>query len=109
MSALFLELARIVLFLSSSPFMFRLWMISSMVVLVPHGAVTKALPVVRLATHKHLVSIDAVVGLEILATTLADKHVATMLPNFVLVSRWHILESLVTDIAGVKPLSLSLL
>ena len=35
-------------------------MISPMVVLAPHGEVANALPVVRLATHKLLVSIDAV-------------------------------------------------
>ena len=84
MSALFLELVRTVLFLSSSPLTFRLRMISSMVVLAPHGEVAKALPVVRLATHKLLVTVDAVVGLELLATTLADKHMATVMPNFVL-------------------------
>ena len=107
MFALFLGLARTVLFLSSSPLTFRLRMISSMVVLAPHGEVAKTLPVVRLATHKLLVTVDAVVGLELLATTLADKHVATVLANFVLVLRWQRLESLVTDITGVKPLSLS--
>ena len=42
---------------------------------------------VRLATHKLLVSVDAVVGLELLATTFADKHMATVLPNYVLVRR----------------------
>ena len=51
-------------------------------------------------------TVDAVVGLELLATTLADKHMATVLPNFVLVRRWQRLESLVTDITGVNPLSL---
>ena len=107
MSALFLELVRTVLFLSSSPHMFTLRMISSMVVLAPHGEVTKALPVVRLATHNLLVSVDVdFVGLELLATTLADKHMATVLPNFVLVRRWQRLESIVTDITGVNPLSL---
>ena len=55
MSALFLELARTVLFLTSSPLTFKLRMISSMVVLALHGEVAKALPVVRLATHKLLV------------------------------------------------------
>ena len=44
-----------------------------MVVLAPHGEVEKALPVVRFATHKLLVSVDAVVGLELFATTLADN------------------------------------
>ena len=65
MSALFLELDRTVLFLSSP--------------LAPHGEVAKALPVVRLATKKLLVSVDAVVGLELLVTTLADKHCAAKL------------------------------
>ena len=92
MSALFLELDRTVLFLSSP--------------LAPHGEVAKALPVVRLATKKLLVSVDAVVGLELLATTLADKHMATVLPKFVLVRCWQRLESLVTDITGVNPLCL---
>ena len=56
-----------------------------MVVIAPHGDVSKALPVVRLAINKGLVSVDDVVGLELLATTLADKHMATLLPKFVLV------------------------
>ena len=60
-------------------------MIFSMVILAPHGEVAKALHLVKLATHKLLVSVDAVVGVELLATTLADKHMATVLPNFVLV------------------------
>jgi hypothetical protein len=55
MSALFLELARTVLFLSYSPHMFRLRMISSMMVLAPHGDVAKTLPVVRLATQAYCV------------------------------------------------------
>ena len=38
----------------------------------------------RLATHKLIASVDAVVGVELLATTLAGKHMATVLPNFVL-------------------------
>ena len=71
MSALFLELKRTVLFLSSP--------------LAPQGEVAKYLPVVRLATKKLLVSVDAVVGLELLPTTLADKHMATVLPNCVMV------------------------
>ena len=62
MSSLFLELARTVLFLSSSPYRFRLRMISSMVVLAPHGEVAKTLPVARLATHKLIVSVDVVIG-----------------------------------------------
>ena len=73
MSALFLELARTLLFLSSSSLMFKLMMISSIVVLAPHEEVARAPPVARLATHKLLVSLDSVVGLELLATTLAIK------------------------------------
>ena len=106
MSALFLELTRTVLFPSSFTMRFRLRVLSSMVVLAPHGEVAKDLPVVRLTTKKLLVSVDAVVGLELLATTLAGKHMATVLPKFVLVRRWQRLESLVTDITGVNPLSL---
>ena len=48
-----------------------------MVVLAPHGEVAKALPVVRLAKHNLLVSVYSVVGVELLATTLAGKHLAT--------------------------------
>ena len=91
MSALFLELTRTALFLSSP--------------LALNGEVAKALPVMRLATKNLLVFVDAVVGLEFLATTLADKHMATVLPNCVLVRRSQRLESLVTDITGVNPLS----
>ena len=108
MPALFLELVRIILFLSSYPHTFRLRMISSIVVLAPHGEVAKTLPVVRLATHKLIVSVDAVVGVEFLATTLAGKHMATVLPNFVLARHLQRLESFVTDITEVNPLSLSL-
>ena len=71
MFALFLELTRTVLFLSSSPFTIRLRMISSMAVLAPYGDVAKARAVVRLATHKLIMSVDDAVGLELLATTLA--------------------------------------
>ena len=92
MSSLFLELDRTVLFLSSP--------------LAQHGKVAKALPVVRFATKKLLVSVDAVVGLELFAITLADKHMATVLPNCVLVRRSQRLEILVTDITGVNPPSL---
>ena len=49
-------------------------------------------------------SVDADVGPKLLAKTLADKHVATVLPDFVLVRHTQRLESLITDIAGVKPL-----
>ena len=74
MSALFLELARTILFLYSSPHMFRLRMISSIMVLAPHGDVAETLPVVRLVTYKLIVSVDAVVGVELLATTHAGKQ-----------------------------------
>ena len=73
---------------------------------LPHGEVAEAFPVVRLATKKLVVSVDAVVGLELLITTLADKHMASVLPNCVLVRHFQRLESLVTDITGVNPLFL---
>ena len=107
MSALFLELARTVLFLSSSPHTFRLRIISSMVLLAPHEEVGKTLPVVRLATNKLIVSVDAVVGVELLATTLAGKHKATVLPKLVLARHLQRLESFVTYITRGEP-SLSL-
>ena len=87
--------------------MFRLMTISLIMVLAPHGEVAKALPVVRLATNNLLVFVGAVVLIELLATILADKHMATVLSHFVLVRRWQRLESLVTDIKGMNPLSLS--
>ena len=105
MPALFLGLARPVLFLSSSPHTFRLRMISSTVVLAPHGEMAKTLPVVRLVIHKLIVSVDAVVGVELFATTLAGKHTATVLLNFVLARHLQRLESFVTDITWVNPLS----
>ena len=105
MSALFLQLARIILFLSSSPDTFRLRMISSIVVFAPHGEVAKTLPVVRLFTHKLIMSVDAVVGVELFATSLAGKHMATVLPKWVLASHLQILKSSVTNIKGVNPLS----
>ena len=84
MSALFLELARTVLFLSSSPHMFSLRIIFSM---AQHGEVAKTLPPVRLTTHKLIVSIDAAIGVEL----LAGKHVANVLPHFVLARHLQIL------------------
>ena len=75
-----------------------------MVVLPPHREVAKTLPVVRLATHKLIVSVDVVVGVELLATTLAGKHIATVLPNCVLARHLQRLESFATDITGVNPL-----
>ena len=56
----------------------------------------------RLTTHKLIVSVDAVVRDELLATTLAGKHMATVLPNFVIDRDW---QSFVTDITGVNPLT----
>ena len=47
--------------------------------LAPLGEVAKVLPVTRLATHKLLVSVHDVAGLELLVTTLAVKHMATVL------------------------------
>ena len=91
MSALSLELDKTVLFLSSP--------------LAPHGKVAKALPVVRFSTKKLLVSDDAVVVLELLATILADKRMATVLPNFVLVRHSQRLEILFISITGVNALS----
>ena len=61
-----------------------------------HGKVAKALPVVRPETKRLLLSVVNVVGLGLLATTLADKHMATVLPNRVLLRRFKILESLIT-------------
>ena len=107
MSALFLKLARPGLFRSSSPQMFRLRMISSTVVFAPHGEVAKKFPVVRLATHKLIVSLDTVVGVELLATTLACKHMATVLANLVMDRNLQRPESFVADITGGEP-SLSL-
>ena len=72
-----------------------------MVVLAPHGEVAKSLPVVSFATNKLLVSVDAIVEVELLATTLAGKQLATVLSNFVMVRHWQIIESLVTDITGM--------
>ena len=48
--------------------------------------------------------VDAVVGLEFLAATFEDKHMATGLQNYVLVRRLQRLESLFTYITGVNPL-----
>ena len=55
-----------------------------MVVLAPHGEMEKYLSVLRFATHKLLVSVDIVVEVELLATTLAGKQIATVLSNFVM-------------------------
>ena len=88
MSALFLELAR-----AASPHTFRLRIIFSIVVLAPLVEVAKSLPVGRLDTQKLIVSVSTVLGVELLATTLA-----TVLPNFVLTKHLQKLESFVRDI-----------
>ena len=49
--------------------------------------------------------VDAVVGVELFTTILAGKHMATVLPNCVLARHLQRLESFVTDITGVNPLS----
>ena len=105
MSALFMELARTVLVLSSSPHTFRLRIIS-LVVLAPHGEAAKTLPVVRLATKKLIVSVEAVVGVELFATTLAGKHMATLLQKNLSGRHLQRLEGFVTEITGVNPLYL---
>ena len=86
MSALFLKLARTVLFLSSSLHTFRLRMISSMVVL----ALWWRLP------HTCLVCL-------LMLLFVLKFLPQSLLPNFVHLQR---LESFVTDITGVSPLSL---
>ena len=68
----------------------------------------KTVPAVSLATHKLIVSVDAVVGVKLFATSLAGKHMATVLPKFVLARQLQRLESIATDITGVNPLSLVL-
>ena len=51
----------------------------------------KVLTVAGLEAHTHLVSFHSVVGLELLIITLAEKHMATVLPIFVLVRRRKII------------------
>ena len=104
MSTLFLELARTVLFLSSSPPHVQIEddLLNAMVVLAPLGEVAKTPHVMRLTTHKLIVSVYAVVEVELLATTLAVKNMATVLPNFVLARHLQRLERFVTDITGVN-------
>ena len=53
-------------------------------------------------------SVDANIGVILLATTLAEKHMAIVLPNYMLVMHWQRLEILVTDITEVSPVSLCL-
>ena len=51
-------------------------------------------------------SVDANVGVELLATTVADM--TNVVPNYVLVMHWQRLQILVTDITEVNPVSLCL-
>ena len=102
MSALFLEMARTVLFLPSSP-QIEDDLLNGGPCPTRSG---KNSSFSELATHKLIVSVDAVVGVELLATTLAGKNIAKVLSNFVLARHLQRLESLVTDITGVNSLSL---
>ena len=106
MSALFLELARTILFLSASPPHVQIEDDLLNGGPCPTWRTSKTLPVVRLAKHKLSVSVGAVVRVELLATTLSGKHMVTVLPSFVLAKHLQRLESLVTDITEVNPLSL---
>ena len=62
--------------------------------------ITKVLPVARLSRHKFLVSVHVVVGLKLLATTIAVTHRATVLPNLVLVSVGKDLKALSQTLQG---------
>ena len=53
-------------------------------------------------------SVNGNFGVELLVTTLADKHMANVLLNYVLVIHWHRLYILVTDITEVNPVTLCL-
>ena len=53
-------------------------------------------------------SVDANVSVELLATTLAGKHMDNALSNNMLVMHWQRLEILVTDIKEVNPVYLCL-
>jgi hypothetical protein len=77
------------------------------VALAPPGEVAKFIHVARPNTHNLLVSVHAIVCLELLATTLANKHLVTVLLNLVLVRRLQNPKSLVTDVTFVNTLSLS--
>ena len=92
MSVVFLELPRTVLFLYPLP------------PLPDMEKLQKFFSDVRLAPHKLLVYVDAVIGLKLLATTLGKYYMIAVLQNFVLVKRLQRLES--TYITGVNPLSL---
>ena len=56
----------------------------------------------RLMTHK----LCLLVGHLLLATSIEDKHIATVLPTHVLIKCWQRIKSPVPDIARVNPLHL---
>ena len=82
------------------PFTFRLWMISSMMDL-PMEKLQKLFLWLYLQHKSFLCPLMLWLGLNPCRQT--QDHCA----NIVLVRRWKILESLVTDITGMKPLSIS--
>ena len=53
-------------------------------------------------------SVGATVGVELLGLTHANKEMANVLQNLLLVMRWQRLEIRVTDITEVNPVSLFL-
>ena len=57
-------------------------------------------------THKLCVLVHAVVGLLLFATTIEDKHIATVLPTHELVKCWQRIKSPVPDITRVNHLPL---
>ena len=66
----------------------------------PHGEVAKAFLVVRLVTCELFMTIDAVVGIQLLATTLADKHMTTVLPTLCWISIVKGLKALSQTLQG---------
>ena len=50
-------------------------------------------------------SVGATLGVKLLATTHADKHIDNVLPNLLLFMRWQRLEILVTGITEENPIS----
>ena len=76
MYGLFLEMASTVLFVSSS-------------LITSSKRTISLVGVGRLTTQKLCVLVTAVVGLLLLATAIADKHIARLLPTHVLVKCWQ--------------------
>ena len=88
MSGLFLEVASTVLFVSFSLINYSMRTISLAAVFTLWpllGEVTKVLLVGRLMTHYLCVLFQVVVGILLLATAIADKHIGYVLPTIVLV------------------------